>query len=136
MASTEHGEGAEHREHTVSPAVYAGVLGLLMLLLIVTVAMAFIDVDRFTAQHHLGTGWNTVIALSIASVKAILIVLFFMHIRYGTRLTWPFAAAGFVWLGIMLTLTMTDYLSRNHPPGINPKGEPKFILPTNADPPR
>jgi cytochrome c oxidase subunit IV len=135
MSSAEHSGKEEHREHPVSPAVYAGVLVMLMLLLVITVVMAFVDIDHFTSQHHLGSGWNTGIALAIAFIKGILIVLFFMHIKYGTRLTWPFAAAGFVWLGIMLTLTMSDYMSRNHPPGINPKGEPKFILPP-ADSPR
>jgi cytochrome c oxidase subunit 4 len=112
------------------------VLVSLIVLLVLTMAMAFIDVDRFTHAHHLGTGWNTVIALAIAFLKAFLIVLFFMHIKYASHLTWAFAAAGFVWLGIMLTLTFTDYLSRNHPPGVTPRGEPKYVLPQHVEAPR
>jgi cytochrome c oxidase subunit 4 len=50
--------------------------------------------------------------LLIASVKALLVVLFFMHVRWSTRLTWVVAASGFVWLIILFGLTMTDYLTR------------------------
>jgi cytochrome c oxidase subunit 4 len=119
---------AEHKEHIVPVRVYLGVLGMLMLLLVVTCACAFIDVDRIARAHGLGTGWNTIIAITIAIVKALLIVLFFMHVRYSSKLTWAFAAAGFVWLGIMVSLTMTDYLTRNHPPGVNPKAEKRAFV--------
>ena len=101
-----------------------------------TIAAAFINVDSWTKAHHLGSGWNTAIALSIAVVKGLLVVLFFMHIRYGSRLSWVFAAAGFVWLGIMLTLTMSDYLTRNHPAGGSPKGEPRYIQSAPSHSPR
>ena len=105
----------EEKEHLVSPAKYVQVLIALMVLLIATVAMAFINLDDFARAHHLGAGWNTAIALTIAIVKGLLILLIFMHVRYATRLTWVFAAAGFIWLMIMLSLTMTDYLTcRTH----------------------
>jgi len=120
----------EAKEHLVGPGIYVGVLVALMVLLAATIALAFVDFDTWTAAHHLGSGWNTAIAISIAILKGVLILLFFMHVKYGTRLTWIFAAAGFVWLGIMLTMTMCDYYTRNHPPGISAKGEPKFILPS------
>ena len=55
---------------------------------------------------------NTIVALVIAVIKMSLVMLFFMHVRYNTRITWIFAAAGFVWFLIMVSLTMTDYLSR------------------------
>jgi hypothetical protein len=51
-----------------------------------------------------------------------------MHLKYGPRLTWVFAAAGFVWLSILLTLTLTDYLTRNHPAEANFHGEPHYLL--------
>jgi cytochrome c oxidase subunit 4 len=120
---------AEHKEHVVPPRVYASVLVALMALLVVTVCVAFFDVDQFTRAHHLGMGWNTAIALAIAVTKAVLILLFFMHVKYSSKLTSAFAAAGFVWLGIALVLIMSDYLTRNHPPGVNPRGEPKYVLP-------
>ena len=56
--------------------------------------------------------FNTPVALTIACTKALLVVLFFMHVRYGTRLTWVVVSAGFFWLGILIVLTMSDYLSR------------------------
>ncbi len=49
----------------------------------------------------------------IAAAKGVLIILFFMHVKDGPKLTRVFAAAAFVWLLILLALTMTDYLSRN-----------------------
>jgi hypothetical protein len=51
-----------------------------------------------------------------------------MHVKYGSRLTWVFAAAGFVWLSILLSLTLTDYLTRNRPRDANFRGEPHFLL--------
>ena len=55
---------------------------------------------------------NPVIALTIAVVKALLVVLFFMHVRYSSRLTWLVLTGGLFWLGILIALTLTDYLSR------------------------
>jgi len=121
--------GTEHKEHVVSPGVYITIVILLMVLLVITIVMAFVDIDHFTQEHHLGSGWNTGIALAIAIIKAILIILFFMHIKYAAKLTWAFAAAGFVWLAIMIVLTMTDYMTRNHPAGSTPRGEPRYFLP-------
>jgi cytochrome c oxidase subunit 4 len=55
---------------------------------------------------------NTIVALVIAVFKATLVVLFFMHARYSTRLTWAVVVGGVFWLGILLTLTLGDYLTR------------------------
>jgi cytochrome c oxidase subunit IV len=55
---------------------------------------------------------NTIAALAIAVFKATLVVLFFMHVRYSTRLTWAVVLGALFWLGILLALTMSDYLSR------------------------
>jgi cytochrome c oxidase subunit 4 len=55
---------------------------------------------------------NTVAALAIATFKAVLVILFFMHVKYSTRLTWAVVLGGIFWLGILLTLTMSDYLTR------------------------
>jgi len=73
-----------------------------MVMTALTVAVAFVDLD-----------WgNTPIALGIALFKASIVILFFMHVRYNTPLMWLFAAAGFFWLAILLTLTLQDYLTR------------------------
>jgi cytochrome c oxidase subunit 4 len=90
-------------EHVVSKRLYYVIFGALIILTILTVAVARID---------LGHGLNDVVALTIAVAKALLVVLYFMHVRYSSRLTWVFVAAGFFWLAILLVLTMSDYLTR------------------------
>lgn len=74
------------------------------------------------ASHfNLGLG-NTIIAMVISGTKMMLVILFFMQVRYSSRLIWIFAAAGFVWWMIFISLAMTDYLTRrpvtpyNRPP--------------------
>ena len=55
---------------------------------------------------------NTPIALVIATTKAVLVILFFMHVIYSTRLTWVVIIASFVWLAVLFVLTFADYLTR------------------------
>jgi cytochrome c oxidase subunit 4 len=58
-------------------------------------------------------GWaNTPIALFIATVKAVLVILFFMHVIHSTRLTWVVVIGSFLWLGVLFVLTFADYLTR------------------------
>ena len=90
----------EHSSLPLRP--YFLVYGALLILLVLTVAIA---------QFHLGVV-GIVLALTIAIVKAVLVILYFMHLRDSSRLTWLFAGAGFVWLLIMITFTLSDYLSR------------------------
>jgi cytochrome c oxidase subunit 4 len=82
--------------------MYYGVFGALIVGTALTVLVAFYDLGAL----------NNIVMLLIASVKALLVILFFMHVRWSTRLTWVVAASGFVWLIILFGLTMTDYLSR------------------------
>ena len=89
-------------EHTMSPRMYYTIYAALLGLLALTVLVAYL---------HLGP-WSIVLALTIATVKAVLVVLYFMHVRFSNRLTRIFVAGGFVWLLIMLVLTMSDYISR------------------------
>jgi cytochrome c oxidase subunit 4 len=126
---------AEHEEHVVSPVIYVAVLVTLMLLLALTLIAAFVDLDKLLAgENHSGTAyWNMAAAILIAICKALLIILFFMHVKYGSRLTWAFAAAGFVWLGIMMTLSLSDYFTRNYPAG-SPKSPPNYPSPTYERP--
>ena len=74
----------------------------LMFLLALTAGLSFVD---------LGAA-NTIAALLIAFTKMVLIILFFMHVRYSARLVWIASVAGFFWLAILLILAMSDYLSR------------------------
>jgi cytochrome c oxidase subunit 4 len=74
-----------------------------MVLLVVTVAVSFVDLGPL----------NTVIAMMISTAKATLILVFFMHLGKGSPLTRLFACVGFFWLGILITLAMSDYLTRH-----------------------
>ena len=66
------------------------------------------------AEFDLGP-FNNVAALAISATKMLLVVLFFMHVRYEKSLTWIFAAAGLIWFLIMVDLTLSDYLTRGVP---------------------
>lgn len=88
--------------HIGSLKVYFGVFFVLMLGTAVTIYAAFQDLGMFNAP----------IALTIATIKAVFVVLFFMHVKDSDRLTKITVSAGVFWLGILLTLTMTDFLSR------------------------
>jgi cytochrome c oxidase subunit 4 len=93
--------------HVPSLKLYFGVFGILMVGTALTVLVAFYDLGPL----------NNVMMLTIASVKAMFVILYFMHVRWSSRLTWVVVASGFVWLLIMFTFTMTDYLSRGWVPG-------------------
>ncbi len=73
-----------------------------MALTVLTVVVANFDLGPF----------NAIVALTIAVCKATLVVLYFMHVRYSSRLTWVFVSAGLFWLIIMVALTLSDYLTR------------------------
>lgn len=85
-----------------SPRTYlftgVGLLGCLTL----TIAAAYANLGPL----------NTSVAMAISLGKGVLIVLFFMHLRYSKPLLWIFVGAGFFWLGIMLVLAMSDYMTR------------------------
>jgi cytochrome c oxidase subunit 4 len=88
--------------HHPSPRLYVVIWGLLMALLFLTLAVGEVPLGP----------WNFLVAFAIAMTKAVLIVLFFMHVRYSPGLTKVVACAGFFWLAIMLGLTFADYLTR------------------------
>ena len=114
---------SDHEQTMPSVRTYAVIYLALMVLLVVTVAAAFVPWSRFLPGH----GWGVGIALTIALAKGLLILLYFMHVKYSARMVWAFAGAGFLWLGILFTLTFSDYVTRNHPAGANPKGEPRYL---------
>ena len=99
-------------EHIVSRKVYFVIFGALMVFTALTVFAAFIDLD------YIFHGANTVVALTIAVIKATLVVLFFMHVRYSSRLTWVIVISGIFWLAIMFVFTISDYMTR--PNGLTP----------------
>jgi cytochrome c oxidase subunit 4 len=94
---------AEH-PHTVSLRTYFAVFVALIVLTLVTYNAAFFDFG----SHRL----NLLVAVGIAITKATLVVLFFMHVKYGKRLIQLFVASGFIWLGLLIVGVLHDYLTR------------------------
>ena len=88
--------------HVAPKGLYYTVFLALILGTFLTVVAARIDLGAM----------NNVVMLGIACTKAMLVILFFMHVRWSTRLTWVVVASGFFWLMILFTLTMNDYLTR------------------------
>jgi cytochrome c oxidase subunit IV len=89
-------------EHIVPTRVYYTIFAILIVCTLLTVLIASVDLGAL----------NTVAALTIAVFKAALVVLYFMHVKYSTRLTWAVVVGSVFWLGILLVLTMSDYLTR------------------------
>jgi len=91
-------------EHVMSSKMYYTIWIALLCLTVVTAAVSFVDLGRF----------NTVVALVIATVKALLVVLFFMHVKYASeRLTKIVIVAAIFWLFLLLALSMADYGTRH-----------------------
>ena len=88
--------------HVAPKTMYYAVFTALIVGTGLTVLVAFFDLGVF----------NNILMLSIACAKALLVILFFMHVRWSTRLTWLVVASGFFWLIILFGITMTDYLTR------------------------
>jgi len=99
-------------EHIASPKLYVGIFLALMVCTGATVFAAYQDLGQ----------WNIVVALAIATLKATLVVLFFMHAKYSPKRTQLVIVCAIFWLAIMLALTLSDYETRhevgrlNHPP--------------------
>ena len=89
-------------EHVTPKRTYFAFWAALLVLTYATVAVSRIDLGRL----------NTVAALTIAVAKALLVVLFFMHIRYSTRLTKLVVVGGFMWLALLIGMTMVDEVTR------------------------
>ncbi len=95
----------EHEHHIVGPRVFGPILLALMVLLLVTFLAATTNIGPDGVL-------NLPIALLIAITKAVLIILFFMHIKYSSYMTIIAACAGFFWLCVLLILTFNDFLTR------------------------
>ena len=93
--------------HIAPKSMYYMVFGALILGTILTVAASKVDMGPL----------NNIVMLAIACTKASLVILFFMHVRWSSRLTWVVAMAGFFWLLILFGIGMSDYMSRGWVPG-------------------
>ena len=88
--------------HILPTRTYFTVFGLLLACTYLTWQVAFFDLGAL----------NTVAAITIAVFKAVIVVLFFMHVKYSTRLTSLVVIGAVFWLGILLALLFSDYLTR------------------------
>jgi cytochrome c oxidase subunit 4 len=88
--------------HILPKRVYYTIFAILMFCTYLTVQIAFFDLGAL----------NTIAAIGIACFKATIVILFFMHVKYSTRLTWVVVLGSIFWFGILIALTMSDYLTR------------------------
>ncbi len=91
-------------EHIVPVRVYVTIFLVLVVGTVLTVVAAFLD---FPGRL------NTIIALTIATAKATFVVLYFMHVRYSSRLIWVIVASALFWMAILFAFTFSDYWTRN-----------------------
>jgi len=92
----------EHEHHVVNPSVYVVIFFALLVGTALTVWASFIDLGP----------WNPVIALAIATGKATLVVLYFMHVKYSSKLTKLTIGAGIFTFLALISMTLSDYISR------------------------
>ena len=93
---------SDHDEPISSVAYYLRVFAALIALTALTVGLSFVELGP----------WHLVLGLIIATTKAVLVALFFMHVIHSARLTWIVIAASLLFLAILIGLTMADYLTR------------------------
>ena len=96
-------EPVQHEHHIVGPKTYLLILLVLMVLTATTTGVAFIDLGI----------WNPIVAIGIACFKAVMVILFFMHIRYSSKVMMLTVGAGFFTFLVLITMTLSDYISRN-----------------------
>ena len=95
--------------HIVGIPTYLAVFMGLMVFTALTVWVAFLDLGSLSWLH-------TPLALAIATVKAFIVLWWFMHVKYSVKLTWVFIVSGILWLGILLAITIGDYVGRTWEP--------------------
>ena len=88
--------------HVVSPRVYIVVFLCLLVFTGLTVGASYIEMGVF----------NPIAAIGIACIKMVLVILFFMHVKYTTKLTMLTVASGFFMFGVLISMTLADYISR------------------------
>jgi cytochrome c oxidase subunit 4 len=99
---SEPNEQAHNGHQVVGPAVYVAILFSLLVGTGLTVWASFLELGP----------WNPIIALAIATTKAMLVVLFFMHVKYSTKLTKLTVFAGIFMFLVLISMTLSDYISR------------------------
>jgi cytochrome c oxidase subunit 4 len=96
--------------HVAPKSMYYLVFAALVVGTIVTYLAALVDITPTIGGRAIPL--NNIVMLAIACTKATLVILFFMHVRWSSRLTWVVAMSGFFWLLILFSLGMADFMSR------------------------
>jgi cytochrome c oxidase subunit IV len=108
-----HDDEHDHEHHIVSPMIYLSIVLALLFFTGITVWVSYIDLGQ---MRLFDTGftlyWNPVVALAIACTKMTLVVLFFMHVKYSTKLTKLTVMSGFFIFLALIGMTLSDYVSR------------------------
>lgn len=117
MAS--HGKGQSNGIHVFPIKMYVKTLVWLVILMVLTIAAAQVNLAHIFADRGwspaLGTVGNNLIAMTIAVIKGMLVIQFFMHVKFGTDLIKLWAMTGFIWVTLMLFILM-DYGTRKYEP--------------------
>lgn len=95
-------ESHKQEHHVIDVKTYVTIYLALMVLLAATVGVHFMDLGAVALP----------IAMAIAMIKAVMIVLFFMHVYYSAPLTWIVASGSLLWLGLFLAFLVADYAGR------------------------
>ena len=103
--------------------LYYSIFAALLVLLAITVAIAEVDLGPL----------NFPLAAGIATIKALLIILYFMHVRYSKPLIWLMAGASVAWLAILFSLTLSDYWTRESSPQLRSSDPPPQHRAKSAD---
>ena len=112
MSEQHEQEQHEQEHHIVSPVTYMIVFGALLVGTTLTVLASYFDLGEWHIAPGLTLFWNPVFALAIATSKMMLVVLFFMHVKYSPRLTKLTVASGFFMFLVLVGMTLADYFTR------------------------
>ena len=99
---TDQKEMEESQHHVVSPVIYLIVFGALLVFTALTVGASYVEMGIF----------NPIAAILIACIKAVIVVLFFMHVKYSSKLTKLTVIAGIFTFVTLISMTLADYISR------------------------
>ena len=105
-------EQHESHHHIVPPTIYVTIVCALLVATGLTVWASYIDLGEWHIAPGITLFWNPVVALAIAATKMILVVLFFMHVKYSTKLTKLTVGAGVFTFLVLIGMTLSDYMTR------------------------
>jgi cytochrome c oxidase subunit 4 len=105
-------EAHESHHHIVSPRIYLTIVLVLLCATGLTVWASYIDLGEWHIASGITLFWNPVVALAIAATKMILVVLFFMHVKYSSKLTKLTVISGLFTFIVLVGMTLSDYMTR------------------------